>query len=89
MHTLMLNDSIPSLRIKIVNHESEYVSRPVYSCANPIIKLNKKINWNSTIILLHYNLKMAKDIEIGRIILSKGQSLYLLGKEARVQLLEI
>lgn len=76
MHTLMLNNSIPSLRIKIINHESEYMSLPVYSCANPIIKLNKKINWNSTIIFLHYNLKMGKDIEIGRINLIKGQKLY-------------
>lgn len=85
----MLNDSIPSLRIKFLSHQPEYISRPVYSCANPIIKLNKKINWNETIIFLHYNLKMGKDIEIGRIMLKKGQKLYELGKQARVQLLEI
>jgi hypothetical protein len=41
MHTLMHNNAIPSIRIKVLS--SEYSTRPYYSSANPVIRINKKI----------------------------------------------
>ncbi len=60
MHTLLHNSTIPSVRIKLEAHQ--YTSRVHYSCANPVIRLNKKIKEGEMIVFSHYNVKMEQEI---------------------------
>jgi hypothetical protein len=56
----MNNNSIPSIKIKLL--KLNYCTRPYYSSANPIIRLNKKIGNGETFIVLHHNIKINQDV---------------------------
>ena len=68
-HLLLPLHKIPSLRLHIPS--LSYTTRPVYSCSNPIIKLNKVLHINDKINVMHYNLKDNKNQHIWQIVIGQ------------------